>query len=39
MSQEENQDQGDSAVDALGVVAMVLLPVVAIIFYLSGLPS
>jgi|TARA_Y100000385_G_C12760649_1_gene494920 hypothetical protein len=39
MSQEENQDQGDSVVDALGVVAMVLLPVVAIVFYLSGLPS
>ena len=39
MSQEKNQDQGDSVVDALAVVAMVLLPVVAVVFYLSGLPS
>ena len=39
MSQEKNHDQGDSVVDALAAVAMVLLPVVAVVFYLSGLPS
>ena len=39
MSQEKNHDQSDSVVDALAVVAMVLLPVVAVVFYLSGLPS
>ncbi len=39
MSQDEKQDQGDSVVDALAVVGMVLLPVVAVVFYLSGLPS
>jgi len=39
MSQEKNHDKGDSVVDALAVVAMVLLPVVAVVFYLSGLPS
>jgi|TARA_B110000908_G_C10097669_1_gene377085 hypothetical protein len=39
MSQDENQDQGDGVVDALAVVAMVLLPVVAVVYYLQGLPS
>lgn len=39
MSQVENQDQGDGVVDALAVVAMVLLPVVAVVYYLQGLPS
>lgn len=39
MSEDKNQDQGDGVVDALAVVAMVLLPVIAVVFYLSGLPS
>ena len=39
MSQNEGQDQGDGLVDALAVVAVVLLPVVAVVYYLSGLPS
>ena len=39
MSQDENQDQSDGVVDALAVVAMVLLPVVAVVYYLQGLPS
>jgi hypothetical protein len=39
MSQDENQDQGDGVGDALAVVAMVLLPVVAVVYYLQGLPS
>ena len=39
MSQNEGQAQGDGFVDALAVVAVVLLPVVAVVYYLSGLPS
>ena len=39
MSQDENYDQGDSVIDVLAVVAIVLLPVVAVVFYLSGLPG
>ena len=39
MSQNEGLEQGDGLVDALAGVAVVLLPVVAVVYYLSGLPS
>jgi hypothetical protein len=38
---EENQDQGseDGFADAISAVAVVVIPVVAIIYWLSGLPT
>lgn len=42
MSQNEDaqkQESGDSSADALAAVSIVLIPVVAVVFYLSGLPS
>lgn len=39
MGQNDGQDQEDGFVDVVAVVAVVLLPVVAIVYYLAGLPS
>jgi len=38
---EENQDQfnEDSFTDAISAVAVVVIPVVAIVYWLSGLPT
>jgi hypothetical protein len=38
---EENQDQvnEDSFADAISAVAVVVIPVVAIVYWLSGLPT
>lgn len=38
---EESQDQGseDSYADAVSAVAVVVIPVVAIVYWLSGLPT
>jgi hypothetical protein len=39
MSQTENEDSGDAMVDAMGAVAIVVIPVIAVVYFLSGLPS
>ena len=38
---EENQDQGtdDSFADAVSAVAIVVIPVITIIYWLNGLPT
>ncbi|MGB1341183.1 MAG: hypothetical protein ACPHAN_05490 [Pseudomonadales bacterium] len=35
----QEPDSDDASADALAAVSMVLIPVVAVVFYLSGLPS
>ena len=35
----QKQESGDASADALAAVSIVLIPVVAVVFYLSGLPS
>jgi hypothetical protein len=39
MDQQSEEKNGDATADALSAVAIVLIPVVGVIYWLSGMPS
>ena len=39
MSDTEKTDSEDGLADALGAIAMVVIPVLAVVYFLSGLPA
>ena len=39
MSEENHPQEEDGAVDAMAAIAMVVIPVVAVVYWLSGLPT
>ena len=39
MSEENHQQEKDGAVDAMAATAIVVIPVVAVVYWLSGLPA